>query len=620
MQPRKAWITLRLLTLAFVGTTAGAGPALSGTSFTVSSSIGQGATLSGSVTWTAAPSAETTKVRFLIDGALRWTENDAPYQFNGDPSGVLDTTTLSDGGHTLAVKAYPASGKTAVTKVSLTVANGSSQSGFTVSSSINDGATLSGSLIWTATPNGSAVSKVTFLIDGVVRWTEAFSPYFFNGDPSGALDTSTLTDGAHVLAVIVYATDGRTASASSSVTVANGSTSPVLSGSIPAPSGTARVGQTLTAGTGTWAGTQPIAYTFQWQRCSPSCGDISGATSSTYLLVSADVGSTIQVRVTAANGAGSASATSATTALIQSSPSSWTGFVGTNAYRTSDLAQIAATGVKRVRMDNPSASTITAAASYGIDMLPIADYEPWPDLNGGKGDKYPPLPQYYQTWAVRMIAQWTSLPNPPVAIEVWNEPWLTSFWQPTPDPSAYYNLVRVFATEAWKVWPNVKILVSADTVGSTNTTGTNLWRKYVLAADAAGFLNDPRIQPTTHNYVEGRTPTTVTSQPCYWDLDRFKCAYNDFKAHGNPDPQVWVTEYGWESDTPSSVHYHDTVSEQQQADYTTQALSIFKSSGMVAAAYAFCYKTGETWSYDWLRPDNSAKPVVSAVGALINGG
>jgi hypothetical protein len=324
-----------------------------------------------------------------------------------------------------------------------------------------------------------------------------------------------------------------------------------------------------------------------------------------------DVGSTLDVVVTASNTYGSASGTSAATSAVAQSSTQWSGFVGNDAYHTGNFDQIAAMGVTRVRMDNPSASTITTAASYGIDVLPIADYEPWPDLNGGQGDKYPPFPQYYQTWSDRMIAQWTSLPTPPVAIEVWNEPWMTSFWQPTPDPTAYYNLVKVFATEAWKVWPNVKILVSADTVGNTNTSGTIYWRQYLLAADTTGFLNDPRIQPTTHNYVQDRSPTAVTSQPCWWDLDRFKCAYNDFKAHGNPNPQVWVTEFGWES---------GVVGEQNQATYTTQAFNIFKNSGMVAAAYSFLYMANNSWDYNWLRPDNSAKPIIPAVEAMIAGG
>ena len=136
-------------------------------------------------------------------------------------------------------------------------------------------------------------------------------------------------------------------------------------------------------------------------------------------------------------------------------------------------------------------------------------------------------------------------PEPPVAIEVWNEPWI-GFWQPTPDPVAYYNLVKAFATEAWKVWPQMKILVSAETVGSTNTTGTIYWRKYLLEADPTGFLNDRRIQPTTHNYVEAglrrghESAVLVGSGPLQVRVQRLQGA----RESGS---KVWVTEYGWES-------------------------------------------------------------------------
>jgi len=80
----------------------------------------------------------------------------------------------------------------------------------------------------------------------------------------------------------------------------------------PAITGTATEGQTLTASTGTWTGS-PSSYAYQWKRGGVSIG---GATSSTYLLVTADVGSTITVTVTATNAGGSAAATSAATATV----------------------------------------------------------------------------------------------------------------------------------------------------------------------------------------------------------------------------------------------------------------------------------------------------------------
>jgi hypothetical protein len=130
----KAWkarrVLLLLTLLVATSVTAGAssaaekGKSPSGKdTFSVSSSIGKSATLTGSVTWTASPSSSATKVEFTIDGKVRWTESLAPYQFNGDPNGVLDTSTLSNGVHTLAVTAYGVKGQTAVAKSSVTVAN-----------------------------------------------------------------------------------------------------------------------------------------------------------------------------------------------------------------------------------------------------------------------------------------------------------------------------------------------------------------------------------------------------------------------------------------------------------------------------------------------------------------
>lgn len=75
----------------------------------------------------------------------------------------------------------------------------------------------------------------------------------------------------------------------------------------PAITGTAQEGQTLTCSTGTWSGSP--TYTYQWKR---NGNNIGGATSSTYLLVLADVGTLIKCTVTATNFVGSATADSNT--------------------------------------------------------------------------------------------------------------------------------------------------------------------------------------------------------------------------------------------------------------------------------------------------------------------
>lgn len=68
----------------------------------------------------------------------------------------------------------------------------------------------------------------------------------------------------------------------------------VLTGATPTITGTAKVGQTLTAKPGTWT-PSPVTLSYQWKRGGTA---ISGATAATYKTVSADAGKAITVTVT----------------------------------------------------------------------------------------------------------------------------------------------------------------------------------------------------------------------------------------------------------------------------------------------------------------------------------
>lgn len=82
---------------------------------------------------------------------------------------------------------------------------------------------------------------------------------------------------------------------------------------LPAITGTATVGQTLTSTTGTWTGRPTPTFARQWKRGGVA---IDGATAATYVLTAADVGAVITVTVTANSIAGSKAATSAGTAAV----------------------------------------------------------------------------------------------------------------------------------------------------------------------------------------------------------------------------------------------------------------------------------------------------------------
>jgi hypothetical protein len=87
----------------------------------------------------------------------------------------------------------------------------------------------------------------------------------------------------------------------------------------PAISGSTSLGSTLHGDPGTWAGAQPITYTFQWLRCDPggnNCVELSGQTDDAYTLRDGDIGRTLRLRVGARNFVGGRNRLSARTAVV----------------------------------------------------------------------------------------------------------------------------------------------------------------------------------------------------------------------------------------------------------------------------------------------------------------
>jgi thermitase len=193
-------------------------------------------------------------------------------------------------------------------------------------------------------PLGSAPQVGQVLVRGQGAWTGS-SPlslsgvkwYRCNAGGSGCVQvgsswkyTVQSADSGYALKLTVaFADPVGTTSASAPLTAPVGGTEPPPSPSaapvntaLPAVSGTAEDGQVLSASTGAWSNS-PTAYAYQWRRCDSAganCAALSGATGQTYPVGSADVGSTLQVAVTASNASGPSTATSALTAVVQGAP------------------------------------------------------------------------------------------------------------------------------------------------------------------------------------------------------------------------------------------------------------------------------------------------------------
>jgi hypothetical protein len=186
----------------------------------------------------------------------------------------------------------------------------------TISGAAQQGATLTAaSGTWTGT------GTITF----TDRWQRCSPGGTCTDVGTGQTYTVAAADVGATLRVIVTGTNtvgSADATSAPTATVVGPSTAPTNTVA-PTVTGTPQVDQALTAAPGTWTGTQPIAFAYQWQRCNASgaaCANIAGAAAqaATYTVVTADAGATLRVVVTGTNGAGNASGTSSATAVVQS--------------------------------------------------------------------------------------------------------------------------------------------------------------------------------------------------------------------------------------------------------------------------------------------------------------
>lgn len=138
----------------------------------------------------------------------------------------------------------------------------------------------------------------------------------------GALRLATLAGLALAGLIVAFAATGSASSAAPQATTTTAATAPVAT-SQPRISGDARDGGTLTTDGGTWRGTQPLTFRFQWLRCDSNglnCASIGGANTKSYVVSTQDVGHRLRVRVTATNAAGSQTSRSDATSIVTTRP------------------------------------------------------------------------------------------------------------------------------------------------------------------------------------------------------------------------------------------------------------------------------------------------------------
>jgi hypothetical protein len=270
---------------------------------TIAGSVVDGGTVTAtSGTWAGSP---------VLTYAYRWQRCTSGVCAAISASGPAYVLTPADIGKTMAVVVTATNAYASVSKLSAQtpVVAGIAPANTVlpmVTGSLVDGGMLSTT---DGTWTGSPVLIYTY------QWQRCTSGVCTAANASGPTYLLSPADVGTNMAVLVTATNivGSVSTVSAQTALVTG-VAPVNTAA-PSIVGTPLVGTELSIEPGTWTGSAPLTFTFQWQRCaSDVCAEIGAAP--TYVLTPADVGMTMRVLVTAANSAGSAATASEQSAAV----------------------------------------------------------------------------------------------------------------------------------------------------------------------------------------------------------------------------------------------------------------------------------------------------------------
>jgi len=170
-------------------------------------------------------------VGFFVDGVQVASCTSSPYSFN------WDTTTCTNGSHSIKAVAVDAANNSASSTISVTVSNGDT---IPPTISLLSPPSSSGSVTLTANASDNVgVASVTFTVDGTQIANDVASPY------TATWNTTTAANGNHTVTATARDAAGNSASASITVNVYNADATPPTV-SLTAPVGGSGISGTIT--------------------------------------------------------------------------------------------------------------------------------------------------------------------------------------------------------------------------------------------------------------------------------------------------------------------------------------------------------------------------------------
>ncbi len=235
---------------------------------------------------------------------------------------------------------------------------------------------------------------------------------------------------------------------------------------------------------------------------------------------------------------------------------------------------------------------------------------PWADPTDGGEYSAPADEQDYADALSRAASRWSGQVQ---AWEVWNEPNLDLFFDGA-SPRAYTRLLCSAYDAVQRSGSSAQVVFSGTVHNDVD------WIRRAYDAGAKGCFDVMATHP--YGAPSNAPPSAGTTE--IWDLGSVVKIHDVMNEFGDRRP-IWATELGWSShaNTGDEENWMLGVTEQQQADYTVEALRILQRDHPYVTK-TFIYNAREKDSSDLhqngfgiIRRDLTPKPVYWALKAWI---
>ena len=183
---------------------------------------------------------------------------------------------------------------------------------------------------------------------------------------------------------------------------------------------------------------------------------------------------------------------------------------------------------------------VEARAARNLSIIALAAYTPDWARPPGTPDKNPPTnPDDYARFVSAAAQRYASLGV--TTWEIWNEPNVSTFWYPRPDPEGYTALLVRASAAIQAVDPNATIISGGLAPASDNASGSQIdvrtFLTRVYAAGGGARSTRSACIPTRSRTCRCSRPTTTRSSPR-------PALYQVMVDHGDAAKRIWGTEVG----------------------------------------------------------------------------